>query len=148
MIQYNMEQYLAIRLMSIKITTRNPSILPVALPLMLVGWSALAFLFFFTEPSGGTRWAMFFSGMLAITGTVLPIVSFLNRRFPSVPPPTQAVIVRQAIWVGLYFPTLVWLQIGRVMTPSLALLLAVGLLLIEGLLRLVERSLWKPERKV
>jgi hypothetical protein len=115
---------------------------------MLVGWSALAFLFFFTEPSGGTRWAMFFSSMLAITGTVLPIVSFLNRRFPSVPPPTQAVIVRQAIWVGLYFPTLVWLQIGRVMTPSLALLLAVGLLLIEGLLRLVERSLWKPERKV
>lgn len=134
--------------MSIKTTTKNPSIFPLAIPLMLLGWGALAFLFLFTEPSGGTRWAMFFSGMLAVTGTMLPIVSFFNRRFPSVPPPTQAVIVRQAIWVGLYFPTLVWLQIGRVMSLSLGLLLAVGLLLIEGLLRLVERSLWKPERKV
>jgi hypothetical protein len=115
---------------------------------MLVGWGAFILLVLFTEPSGGTRWAMFFSSMLAITGTVLPVVSFLNRRFPSVPPPTQAVIVRQAIWIGLYFPTLVWLQIGRVMNPSLALLLAVALLLIEGLLRLIERSLWKPERRV
>jgi hypothetical protein len=115
---------------------------------MSLGWGAFAFLVFFTEPNGGTRWAMFFTSMLAITGTVLPIVSFLNRRFPSLPPPTRGVIVRQAIWVGLYFPTLIWLQIGRVMNPSLALLLAVGLLLIEGLLRLIERSLWKPERRV
>lgn len=134
--------------MSIKISTQNPSILPLAIPLMLLGWGALAFLFLFTEPSGGTRWAMFFSGMLAVTGTVLPVVSFLNQRFPSIPPPSRAVIVRQAIWVGLYIPTLVWLQIGRVMNPSLALLLAVGFLLIEGLLRLIERSLWKPDRKV
>ena len=134
--------------MSIKISTKNSSILPIAIPLMLLGWGALAFLFLFTEPSGGTRWAMFFSGMLAVTGTALPVVAFLNRRFPSLPPPSQAVIVRQAIWVGLYIPTLVWLQIGRVMNPSLALLLAVGFLLIEGLLRLIERSLWKPDRKV
>lgn len=134
--------------MSIKISTKNSSILPIAIPLMLLGWGALVFLFLFTEPSGGTRWAMFFSGMLAVTGTALPIVAFLNRRFPSLPPPSQAVIVRQAIWIGLYIPTLVWLQIGRVMNPSLALLLAVGFLLIEGLLRLIERSLWKPDRKV
>ena len=134
--------------MSIKLNPRNPSVLPLAIPLMLLGWGALVFLFLLTEPSGGTRWAMFFSSMLAVTGTGLPVVAFLNRRFPSVPPPTLAVIVRQAIWIGLYFPTLTWLQIGRVMTPSLALLLAVGLLLIEGLLRLIERSLWKPERKI
>lgn len=134
--------------MSIKINTRHPSILPLAIPMIVLGWGALGLLILFTEPSGGTRWAMFFSSMLAITGTALPIVSFLNRRFPSSPPATLSVIVRQAIWVGLYFPTLVWLQIGRVMNPSLALLLAVGLLLIEGLLRLVERSLWKPERKI
>lgn len=134
--------------MRTKLGLRNPSVLPLAIPLMLLGWGVLLFLFLFTEPSGGARWAMFFCAMLAITGTALPLVAFLNRRFPSVPPPTLAVIVRQAIWIGLYFPTLIWLQIGRVMTPSLALLLAIGLLLIEGLLRLVERSLWKPERKI
>ena len=134
--------------MSAKITPRISSILPLAIPLILVGWGSLALLVFYTEPSGGARWALFFSGMLAVTGTALPIVAFLNRRFPSLPPPTQAVIVRQSIWLGIYFPTLAWLRIGRVMTPSLALLLAIGFLLIEGLLRLLERSLWKPERKV
>jgi hypothetical protein len=115
---------------------------------MVLGWGALILLFLLTEPSGGTRWAMFFSSMLAGAGTALPVIAFLNRRFPSAPPPTLAVIVRQSIWIGLYFPTLAWLQIGRVLTPSLALLLAVGFLLIEGLLRLIERSLWKPERKI
>jgi hypothetical protein len=34
-----------------------------------------------------------------------------------------------------------------VLTPALALLLAVGLFLIEWLLRLRERSQWKPEVK-
>ena len=54
-------------------------------------------------------------------------------------------IVRQAIWIGIYFPTLAWLRIGRVLNLSLALLLAAGLILIELLLRLRERSQWKPE---
>jgi len=71
-------------------------------------------------------------------------VAFLNRRFPSQPTPTPGVILRQAIWFGIYVPTLAWLQIGRVLTPALALLLAVGLLLIEWLLRLREKSQWKP----
>jgi hypothetical protein len=52
--------------------------------------------------------------------------------------------LRQAIWVAIYLPTLAWLQIGRVLTPAMALLLAIGLILIEWLLRLRERSQWKP----
>jgi hypothetical protein len=39
---------------------------------------------------------------------------------------------------------LAWLQIGRVLTPSLAFLLAVGFVLIEWLLRLREKSQWNP----
>ena len=81
---------------------------------------------------------------MAVTGTALPIVAFLNRRFPSTPPVTRAIVLRQAIWFGLYVTTLAWLQLGRVLTSSVALLLAVGLLLIEILLRLRERSQWKP----
>lgn len=121
------------------------SFLPAALILMLIGWGGLAYVVNETEPSGGARWAFFFTGVLAITGVALPIVAYLNRRFPSVPPPSPAVIVRQAIWVGIYFPTLLWLRIGRVVNLSLALLLAAGLILIEFLLRLRERSQWKPE---
>jgi len=123
------------------------SILPTAAILMVVGWAGLLAVITLTDPSGGTRWLLFFTSVLALTGTVLPLMAFLNRRFPSNPPPTQFVIVRQALWFGLYLPTLAWLQIGRVFTPALALLLAIGLIIIEWLLRLRERSQWKPDRK-
>jgi hypothetical protein len=53
--------------------------------------------------------------------------------------------VRQAVWVGVYFGTLAWLQIGRVLTLPLALLLLVGLVLIEWLLRMREQSQWNPK---
>lgn len=121
------------------------SFLPAALILIVIGWGGLTYILLETEPSGGTRWAFFFTGVLALTGLALPIVAYLNRRFPSTPPPSPLVIVRQAIWVGIYFPTLLWLRIGRVVNLPLALLLAAGLILIEFLLRLRERSLWKPE---
>lgn len=52
--------------------------------------------------------------------------------------------MREALWVGIYFPTLAWLQLGRVLTPALVLLLAIGFVAIEVLLRLRERSQWKP----
>jgi hypothetical protein len=124
------------------------SFLPTALILMLLGWGGIAYLWIQTQPFLGPRWAFYFSSVLAFTGTALPIVAYLNRRFPSKPPPSNLVIVRQAIWVGIYFPTLLWLRIPRVVTLPLALLLAAGLILIEFLLRLRERSQWKPESNV
>lgn len=120
--------------------------LPAALVLIVIGLGGLYLLLNFTQPSGGTRWAFFFAAVLGLTGLALPVVAYLNRRFPSLPPPTAGVILRQAIWVGIFIPTLLWLRIGRVLTFSLALLLLAGLLLIEWLLRLRERSLWKPDR--
>ncbi len=126
----------------------SPSVrlfIPAAFILMVSGWGGLYWLLNYTTPSGGTRWLFFFAGVLALTGTFLPVVAFLNQRFPSTPPPTPAVIVRQAVWFGVYLPTLAWLRIGRVLTPSMSLLLAIGLILIEWLLRLRERSQWKPE---
>lgn len=116
------------------------SFLPVTLVLIVIGWGGLYYILTETAPSGGTRWVMFFCSVLAITGTFLPVAAFLNRRFPSTPPPSAFVVLRQAIWVGIYIPSLVWLQIGRVLTPTIALLLALGMILIEWLLRLRERS--------
>ena len=121
--------------------------LPAAVLLMLLGWIGFLAVINFTEPSGGTRWLFFFFAVLALTGTVLPGAAFLNRRFPSTPPAPPMAVVRQAVWAGIYLPTIIWLQIGRVLTLSLALLLALGLLLIEGLLRVRERSQWKPEQR-
>jgi hypothetical protein len=79
-----------------------------------------------------------------LTGTSLPIVAFLNRRFPSKPAATSGVILREAILIGIFLPTLFWLQLGRVLTLPLAALLSIGFLAIEMLLRLRERSQWKP----
>ncbi len=120
------------------------SYLPTAIILMILGWGGLYFTIQYTFPNGGTRWLFFFVLILAITGTLLPLVAFLNWRFPSKPPVSNLVVIRQALWFGIFVATLAWLQIGRVLNPSLALLLAVGLIIIEWLLRLRERSQWKP----
>lgn len=118
--------------------------IPTSLILMVLGWGGLYLLLTYTAPSGGTRWAFFFCSVLAVTGTALPLVAFLNRRFPSKPDPSAMIIVRQSLWFGVYLPTLAWLQIGRVLNLFIALLLAIGFGLIEWLLRLRERSRWKP----
>ena len=120
------------------------SFLPTAFLLAILGWGGLFYLVNYTVPTVGPRWLFFFLGVMALTGTSLPFTAFLNRRFPSRPAPTPGVILRQAIWVGIYGSTLAWLQLGRVLTLALALLLALWLVLIEALLRMRERSQWKP----
>ncbi len=127
--------------------TKSPSIvsvLPASLILFLVGWGGLAGLVLNTLPTLWPRWLFFFLGVMAVTGTVLPFVAFLNIRFSGQPPATVGVVLRESLWFGVYFPTLAWLQIGRVLTPTLTLLLALGLALIEVLLRFREKSQWKP----
>jgi hypothetical protein len=130
--------------MSAEQTPRVSSFLATAMLLAIFGWGGLAALVLFTLPTVGPRWLFFFLSFLAFTGTTLPVIAFLNRRFPGSPPVSHSAILRQAMWVGIYGSTLVWLQIGRVLTPTIALLLAVGLGLIEWLLRLRERSQWNP----
>jgi len=123
------------------------TIFPVALVLGFIGWIGLAGVIYFSLPTVGPRWLFFFFSVLAITGTFLPLVAFLNRRFPSTPPAGINVILRQTIWIGIFIPTLAWLQIARVLTIGLAVILAVSIVIIEGLLRLRERSRWKPRQE-
>ena len=118
--------------------------LPAAFLLMVAGWGGLYSLVQYTSPNGGTRWAMFFALVLAVSGTALPVVAFLNRRFPSTPPVNPGVVLREAVWVGIYVPTLARLQTARLLTPALALLLACGFLLAEFSIRLRERAHYRP----
>ncbi len=120
------------------------SILPAALFLALIGWAGLTYLFIFTLPTLWPRWLFFFLSVLAVSGIFLPVAAFLNRRFPTQPPATYNSILREAALVGIYFATLAWLQLGRVLTLPLILLLAIGLILIEFLIRLREKSRWEP----
>jgi hypothetical protein len=122
---------------------RVANFLPASIFLFIIGWGGLIALIITTLPTVGPRWLFFFLCVLAVTGTSLPITAFLNRRFASTPPPTYMVVVRQALWFAVYVSTLIWLQMGRVLNPALAILLAIGLGLIEFLLRLSEKSQWK-----
>lgn len=90
------------------------------------------------------RWGFFALLILALTGTVLPIVYFFHRRFPDQPPADASVIIRQSVWFGVYGATLAWLQLGRLVTVYVILGLAGGLFAIEYFIRLRERSRWKP----
>lgn len=120
------------------------SFLPATMFLAVTGWGGLFFLLYYMPPTVWPRWLFFFFMVLALTGTTLPMVAFLNKRFPTTPPATPGIILREALWFGIYFPTLAWLRIPRVLTLNLAILLAAALILIEWLLRLRERSQWKP----
>lgn len=115
-----------------------------ALMLMIVGWGGLYLLIEYTRPYVWQRWGFFVLVMMAITGTLLPVVYFFHRRFPSEPPAAANVIVRQAMWFGIYGATLAWLQLGRLVTVYVILGLAGGLAAIEYFTRLREKSHWKP----
>jgi len=115
-----------------------------ALALILVGWGGLYFLLTQTLPYVGPRWGFFVLVLMALTGTVLPIVYFFHKRFPDESPSEANVIVRQAMWFGVYGATLAWLQLGRLVTVYIILGLAGGLIAIEYFIRLRERSQWKP----
>lgn len=121
------------------------STLLAALILALIGWGGLYELINTTRPAVGARWLFFFLGVLAVSGTALPLVAFINRRFQTDPPATIAIIVRQALWIAIYFSTLAWLQKGRILTPTLGIVLGLGIVAIEGLLRSRELSQWKPK---
>jgi hypothetical protein len=115
-----------------------------SLVLMLVGWGGLYLLITETLPYVWSRWGFFVLTLMAVTGTALPIVYFFHRRFPDETPLEAGVVVRQALWFGIYGATLAWLQLGRLVTVYIVLGLAGGLIAIEYFIRLRERSRWKP----
>jgi hypothetical protein len=120
------------------------SFLASTLTLFILGWSGLAAIFYFTLPLVWARWGFFVLGIMALTGTAIPIVYFLHRRFPSNPSAESNVIVRQALWVGVYGATLAWLQLGRLVTLYVILGLAGGLTAAEYFIRIREKARWRP----
>jgi hypothetical protein len=117
-----------------------------ALFLMLVGWGGLVLLIlvYSVPPLVWARWGFFALWFIALTGTALPIVYFLNLRFPSEPRAQSNAIVRQAMWFGVYGATLAWLQLGQLATLWVWLGLAGGLVAIEYVIRSRERARWTP----
>jgi hypothetical protein len=115
-----------------------------AIILFVLGTGLLAVAVFALEPTIWPRWLFFFGGTLALTGLALPATWFLNLRFPSTPPAGTRVILRQAAWVGVFGGLYAWLQQERLASLGVMAGLGLGLFVIEYLIRMRERSLWRP----
>lgn len=122
-------------------------ILITSLSLLGVGIVGLVLLFSLTVPTLGPRWLLFFLITLVGCGLALPGAYFLNLRFPSTPPADANILIREALWVGLYLDLVIWLQFGKVLNFALGVLLLAGFALIEFLLRLRERNRFTPGRE-
>ena len=110
--------------------------------LLLLGWGGLALLFWSSEPTVLPRWGFFAAITIALTATAFPVLYFMETRF-SRSHSEISVMVRQALWVGVFGATLAWLQLARLVTLYVILGLAGGLFAIESLLRLRERARWR-----
>ena len=128
--------------------SKTLSILITSIILNLVGWVGLILLLNFSLPTLGPRWIFFLLLTIAISGLALPILFFLHLRFPTDPPAEMNVYIREALFVSIFVDMLAWLQLGRVLSPLRAFLVAVGMVAIEFFIRLRERSKFKPKEPV
>lgn len=122
----------------------KPSFRPYILPnfiLLLLGWGGLAALGIYTLPTIWPRWGFFALWVIALTSAAFPVVYFITTRFSSEKMEPQ-VMVRRALWLGVYGATLAWLQLARLVNVYVILGLAFGLFAVESLLRLRERARW------
>lgn len=129
-------------------TENNLGLTLAAWLLTLIGWSCWVALVVFVDPFSGPLplWAFFIAWFCALTGTAIPFSRYLTRRFSAPHSQVSAgVLLRQAIWFGLFGTASAWLlKSGLLGLPTLLVLLA-GLIGIEAFLRLRERARWSPD---
>jgi hypothetical protein len=112
----------------------------------ITGWLGLLLLLNSTLPTVGPRWLFFFLLALATTGTALPFIWLLHRRFSSEPQALPSTLLRQALLLTLFIELCTWLQINRSLSLPLAILLALGLIVLGILLRIFSSSAWRIRR--
>jgi hypothetical protein len=114
--------------------------------LALFGWGGLIGLVINVDPRIGPLplWGFFVLWLMALTGTAVPFVSYLTRRFSRQMPPA-GVILRTALWVGFFGATCAWLQRSGLLNGATVALIAIALIGVEWFLRLRDRSRWSPD---
>jgi hypothetical protein len=114
--------------------------IPTILILNFFGWGGIVTLLNLYQPTLIGRILFFTCIMMAFSGISLPGVIFLNKRFPTSPAPGGNVLLRESMWVGIYFSILAWLSYGRVVSFGLATIFFIGILALEFFLRFREIS--------
>jgi hypothetical protein len=103
-----------------------------------VGWVLLYQIVINAPPLALYRWLFFICLYLAVTGTVLPFVWLLNRRFGGTV--MGSTMLREGMWIGLYAVLISWFQMIRALNSAIAFFLALSFIVIEVFLRVRERS--------
>lgn len=130
-----------------EVDSEHASVVVAGVLVAVGGWSGLTWLLTNTYPTVPNRWVFYALLQIALAGTALPFVRLLNRRFArnSALYIRPGVLVRQAIWVGIFGTTCTWLRIPRLLSVPLAVVIALALVAIESLFRLRESMQWRPE---
>jgi len=91
---------------------------------------------------------MFFF-FLSITGAgiALPFSYLTQRRFANQVVPGK-VLIREAILFGVFLALIAWLQLGRILTNLIIVVIAVGFILLEILLRMAEKATFNADENV
>jgi hypothetical protein len=115
-----------------------------SLILGLTGAIGLVSIIFFSEPTLGPRWLFFFFLTLGAAGLALPIIYVVQRRVAKQFVPVS-VLLREAILFSIFIDLVTWLQLGRILTNLMILILAGGFILLEFFLRMAEKATFQPE---
>lgn len=101
------------------------------------GWGGLVVLVQTQEPFIGARWLFLVLLNIAVAGTVMPIVRYINVRLTPMNRmlPPGGVIVRQSVWFGLFVVACAWLRLPRVLSPAIMFFLALAFVVVEVFLR-------------
>lgn len=118
-------------------------VLLLAIPPAAAGWWGIYKITREFRPDDPGALTMFYTLLfLALAATLLPLVSYLNRRFApesSKRSPWRA--VRHSVWCGLCLTSWAWLQMQRALNVAFALIIAMIFVAIEVLIvRLKARS--------
>jgi predicted membrane channel-forming protein YqfA (hemolysin III family) len=105
-----------------------------------VGWVLLYRLIDASKPLALQRWLFFILFYIAITGTALPFIWYLNQRFSRARPATGGILLREGMWCGLAAVLAAWLQMIRALNGATVFFLALGVIAVEAFLRYRERG--------
>lgn len=115
-----------------------------SLLLALIGGGGLIFIIFFTEPTLGPRWMFFFLLTLCAGGIALPFAYIIQRRLAK-QYVSANVLLREAILFAIFVDLLAWMQLGRIISNLIILILAGGFMMLEVFLRMAENATFKPD---
>ena len=88
---------------------------------------------------------MFFFFLSIIgAGIALPVSYLIQRRFANQNVPGK-VLIREAILFGVFLALIAWLQLGRILTNLIIVIIAAGFNLLEMLLRMAEKATFQAD---